>query len=224
MADEIEKLFQGQRKTLFRNTIPITFGTAKIKDMTSSELLEEVGKITRHNLELIRKKFSHLSAEQKTWSPSENAWNIQEVFAHLNEYARFYHENFLRKIARTRFTTPKENFVSSPLGRSAWSSMKLGNARNVKRKFKAARNYNPRLEPQLVDGNDIERFRAGQEELIGILEKARGVNIRKAKVPLSMSKLIKLRLGDALLFVAYHNERHMQQAINIITHPQFPKK
>lgn len=192
--------------------------------MTSSELLEEVRKITQSNLDLMKKKFSHLSTEQKTWSPAENAWNIQEIFAHLNEYARFYHENFLKRISKTRFTTPKENFISSPLGRSAWSSMKLGNAKNVKRKFKAARNYNPRIETQLVDGNDIERFRSGQEELLEIVEKARTVNIRKVKVPLSMSKIIKLRLGDALLFVTYHNERHMQQALNVISHPKFPKK
>ncbi len=192
--------------------------------MTSSELLEEVRKITQSNLDFIKKKFSHLSPEQETWSPAENVWNIQEVFAHLNEYARFYHENFIRRIARTRFTEPRENFVSSPLGSSAWKSIKLGNAKNVKRKFKAARSYNPSIEKQLVDGQDIERFKTGQEQLIEILEKAKHVNIRKVKVPLSMSKIIKLRLGDALLFVAYHNERHMQQALNVLTHPKFPKK
>ena len=192
--------------------------------MTSSELLEEVRKITQANLDSLKKKFSHLSIEQKIWRSAENTWNVQEVFAHLNEYARFYHEAFLTRISKTRFTEPKENFLSSPLGRSAWNSMKLGNAKNVKRKFKASRAYNPSIETSLVDGNDIERFRTGQEQLLEIIENARNVNIRKVRVPLSMSKIIKLRLGDALLYVAYHNERHMQQALNVITHPKFPKK
>jgi len=192
--------------------------------MTSSELLEEVRKITQTNLDLLKKKFSHLSNEQKDWRPVETAWNVQEIFAHLNEYARFYHDAFLTRISRTRFTEPKENFLSSPLGRSAWKSMKLGNAKNVKRKFKAPRAYNPTFEKHLVDGSDIERFRTRQDELLEIAQKAAQVNIRKVKVPISMSKIIKLRLGDALLFVVYHNERHMQQALNVITHPKFPKK
>jgi hypothetical protein len=60
--------------------------------------------------------------------------------------------------------------------------------------------------------------------LLQILDLAAGVNIRKVKVPISISKIVRLRLGDALLFVAYHNERHIQQAINLMKLAQFPKK
>ena len=49
------------------------------------------------------------------------------------------------------------------------------------------------------------------------------VNIRKVKIPISISKIIRLRLGDALLFVVYHNERHVQQALNVLNNPNFPK-
>jgi hypothetical protein len=63
-----------------------------------------------------------------------------------------------------------------------------------------------------------------QQELLEVIDKAATVNIRKVKVPISISKLIRLRLGDALLFVAYHNERHLQQAINLTKLAQFPKK
>ncbi len=192
--------------------------------MTSTDLLEEVRTITQNNLEVLKKKFMHLSNEQKNWKPSEHAWNVQEIFAHLNHYATFYHEAFLNRINKTRFTEPKELYQSSPLGRSAWKSMKLGNARNVKRKFKAARNYNPTIETSLLHDNDIQMFENGQKNLLEIIDKANTVNIRKVKVPISMSKIIKLRLGDALLFVVYHNERHMQQALNVLSHQNFPKK
>lgn len=192
--------------------------------MTSTELLREVRIITQNNLEVLKKKFSHLSSEQKNWKPAENTWTVQEIFAHLNKYAHFYHLTFLNRINKTRFVEPKEFYQSSPLGRSAWNSMKLGNAKNVKRKFKAARNYNPIFEPDLMHENDIQLFEDGQKDLLEIIEKAGSVNIRKVKVPISMSKIIKLRLGDALLFVVYHNERHMQQAINVLAHQNFPKK
>ena len=48
--------------------------------------------------------------------------------------------------------------------------------------------------------------------------------LKKVKVPISISKLVRLRLGDALLFVAYHNDRHMEQALNLTKNAQFPKK
>jgi len=192
--------------------------------MTSTELLKEVRTITQNNLEVLKKKFSHLSKEQKNWKATEHAWNVQEIFAHLNQYALFYHHAFLSRISKTRFTEPKELYQSSPLGRSAWKSMKLGNAKNVKRKFNSARNYNPTIEPSFLHENDIQLFENGQKDLLEIIEKAASVNIRKVKVPISMSKIIKLRLGDALLFVAYHNERHVQQALNVLSHQNFPKK
>jgi len=59
---------------------------------------------------------------------------------------------------------------------------------------------------------------------VEIAESAATVNLRKVKVPISISKIVRLRLGDALLFVAYHNERHMQQMLNLKKHPNFPKK
>jgi uncharacterized damage-inducible protein DinB len=192
--------------------------------MTSTELLSEIKRITEENIELVKKKFSHLSVEQKTWKPNEYSWNIQEVFSHLNEYARYYHDAFLTRISSTRFTEPRENFTSSPLGKSAWKSMKLGNAKNVKRKFKTPRLFNPTITKNLVTGNDIEQFREYQTQLFHIIDAAKNVNLRKVKIPISISKIIKLRLGDALLFVVYHNERHMQQALNIVSNPKFPKK
>src|SRR5690606_19371681 len=140
------------------------------------------------------------------------------------EYARFYHAAFNRRIEKTRFREPKEHFVSSPLGRSAWISMKLGNAKNVKRRFNAPKAYNPSVTPGLVTGNDTAELLKGQQELLQILEKAATINIRRVKVPISISKIVRLRLGDALLFVAYHNERHMQQALNLMKLAQFPKK
>ena len=196
----------------------------KFLSMTATELLKETARVTMQNGETVRKKFSHLSDVQAKWKPNDITWNIQEIFAHLNEYARFYHAAITRKLANTRFTSPKENFMSSHLGKSAWSSMKLGNAKNIKRKFNSLKAYDPVYTPELITNDEIERFRSYQEEFLSIIDQSKTVNIRKVKIPNSMSKIIKLRLGDVLLFISYHNERHIQQAMNLITHPKFPKK
>ena len=192
--------------------------------MTTKELIEDVRLITMTNITVIREKFSLLNEGQKSWKSNENSWSINEVFAHLNEYAKYYHSTFITRIERTRFKTPRINFIPSPLGRSAWQSMKLGNAKNIKRRFKTVKIYNPIFDSTLLSGNDVVDFEKGQLELLTIIEKSEKVSLRKVKIPISISKIIRFRLGDALLFVVYHNERHVQQALNVMAHPNFPQK
>jgi hypothetical protein len=191
--------------------------------MTTAELFQESESITKSNLDFVKKQLTKLSDIQLTWKPSESIWSIKEIFAHLNEYAAFYHPAFTKKIIATRFREPRINFISSPLGKSAWKSMQLGQLKNVKRKFNAARTYNPIYQKELVKGDDISIFEAFQNELLQILESAKSVNIQRAKVPTSISKFVRLRLGDAFLFVIYHNQRHVQQAVNLMNHRAFPK-
>jgi hypothetical protein len=101
--------------------------------------------------------------------------------------------------------------------------MKLGNAKNVKRKFNAIRTMNPKTNSELNTMNSIEDFEHNLTQLLTIISRSATVNIRKVKIPISFSKIVRLRLGDALLYVVYHNERHVQQALNLINHPNFPK-
>lgn len=192
--------------------------------MKTIELIEEVRQITQADLDFVEKKLIYLNDDQLNWRPSIDAWSILEVLAHLHEYAKFYHEAFKTKISKTKFIKPTDEFISSPLGRSAWKSMKLGNARNVKRKFRAMKSYNPTLDSSLVLGNEVDTIQKDLIELLEIIDSANTVNLRKVKIPISISKIVRLRLGDALLFVIYHNERHFQQIKNIIQHPRFPKK
>ncbi|MFA7273822.1 MAG: DinB family protein [Crocinitomicaceae bacterium] len=195
-----------------------------MKTMTGEEIIANLSALVEDYSNVVEKKLKHLSEEQLNWKATSDAWSLNEVFAHLNEYAQFYHEAFQKKIQITKFRTPTDSFVSSPLGRAAWRSMKLGNAKNVKRKFRAVSAYNPSVSPKLVKGNDWKIFLDKQIELRQILKDAKRINIRKAKAPISLSKIIKFRMGDAFYFVIYHNERHVQQALNTISHPKFPKK
>jgi mRNA-degrading endonuclease RelE of RelBE toxin-antitoxin system len=192
--------------------------------MTGEQVIDDLKKLSSENLELIEKKVKHLTQNQMNWKSGIDSWSINEIFAHLNEYSRFYHPSFKSKIEKTKFRNPTENFISSPLGRAAWRSMKLGNARNVKRKFRALAAYNPSITPSLLKGEEFKLFKENQMELMEILESAKSINIRKAKAPISLSKIIKFRIGDAFYFVVYHNERHIQQVLNVINHPNFPKK
>ncbi len=101
--------------------------------------------------------------------------------------------------------------------------MKLGNAKNLKRRFKSPKASNPRFSSNILTENSTDLFEQNLLELQLIIESAEKVNLRKVRIPISISQIIRLRLGDALLFVVYHNERHVQQALNTLNHPNFPK-
>ena len=137
--------------------------------MTTKQLLEDIKSITSANLDVIRKNIVCLNEQQKSWKQNENSWSINEILAHLNEYAKFYHLTLLERIEKTRFTTPRISFISSPLGLAAWQSMKLGNAKNIKRKFKSLKLYNPTFEVSLLTGNEVSDFEKGQIELLEII-------------------------------------------------------
>lgn len=192
--------------------------------MTTLELRSTLSGITSNNIQQATTWMSKLTEKQLDWRPNPGIWSISEVLAHLNSYARYYHPAFQKKIESTRFRNAKEDFLSSPLGRSAWKSMKLGRANNVKRKFKAPKTHNPSIDLELIQGTELKDFLSQQQELLQIIESSAEVNARKVKIPISISKIVRLRLGDALLFIAYHNERHMQQIINLKKHKNFPNK
>ena len=63
----------------------------------------------------------------------------------------------------------------------------------------------------------LAAFITQQEILLQLLEKAKQVNLRKAKTPVSISKFIKLPLGDTFRFLIAHNYRHIVQAERAIT-------
>ncbi len=191
--------------------------------MKSSELIQEIRLITQDNISIINERFISLSSEQRKWKIDKGTWDINEIFMHLNDYASYYHSTIISKINKTKFKEPAEIFVSSPLGRAAWKSMKLGNLKNIKRKIKSPKQYNPVFNNKTYNLQALEEFTEKQEEMLKIIDLAACVNLKKVKIPISISKIVRLRLGDTLLFVNYHNQRHIQQALNLISHTNFPK-
>ncbi|WP_317044615.1 DinB family protein [Chryseobacterium geocarposphaerae] len=56
-----------------------------------------------------------------------------------------------------------------------------------------------------------------QEQMLDLLKNAQNVDLNKTKTGISISSLIRLKLGDTFRFVIYHNQRHVQQAKRVLT-------
>lgn len=190
----------------------------------TSVLLGDLSSLTQEIIQRATKSFQKLSNNQRNWRPNPETWSLNEIFWHLNAYASYYNKVLVEKIENTRFTDSQSTFISSPLGRSAWKSMKLGNLHNVKRKFRAPKEYNPSFNKELLSENEFDTFIENQKNMLRIIEMSGLVSLRKVKIPLSISKMVRLRLGDCLMYVVYHNERHLYQAINLMNMRSFPLK
>ncbi len=193
-----------------------------MKGRNSIELLEELELITSQFLAFLTTRIAPLSTNQLKWSQG-GAWSCSEVIQHMNAYAAHYHPTLLKKMETEGNEQPVSLFISSPLGASAWKSMSLGNAGNIRRKFKTPKLFNPIKNNVLVRSNFLEECQQHQQVMLKMLDEAKKVNLRKVKIPWSLSRLIRLRLGDALMFIVYHNRRHQQQLMNILSDSKFPQ-
>lgn len=187
-----------------------------MKKIAVDVLIKRLSILTAGLSNEVKELFAGLSEEDLNWQPNENSWSIAQILDHLNAFYRYYNPVFSAKIANTRFHYPIDSFTSSPLGRAVYTQVKLGKVQNVKRKLKAAKEYNPLVNSALKTENPIDEYLKFQDEFIEVVKSAEGIDIRKTKCPISVRPLVKLDLGDAFLYIAYHNERHIYQAKRVL--------
>ncbi len=82
------------------------------------------------------------------------------------------------------------------------------------KKMKTFKSMNPIYSK--IDQKVIDVFIAQQNQLLELLKAAQNISLNKTKTAISISKLIKLKLGDTFRFVIYHNQRHILQAKKVI--------
>ena len=99
------------------------------------------------------------------------------------------------------------NFNSGRLGNYFAKSM-LPKEKSIK--VKTFKDKNP-LHKEL-DKEVLDEFIEQQDSLLSLLTIAENKNLNKIKTGISITKWIKLKLGDTFRIVIYHNERHVQQA------------
>jgi hypothetical protein len=187
-----------------------------MKRISTDVLIKKLSILTASMSTEVKEKFSDLTVEQLNWQPNDKTWSIANCLEHLNAFYRYYIPVLNGKIANTRFNEPIEHFTSSPMGRAVYRSVKLGKVHNVKRLLKSRKEYNPLVNSSLQSENVIEDYLGFQEQFVELVKASQTIDFRKTKCPLSLRPVVKLNLGDALIYMAYHNERHIYQAKSIL--------
>lgn len=173
--------------------------------ISATTLLHELTMMTTRHLAEAR-RWQKLPIEQLNARPAADAWSTLECLEHLNLYGDFYLPAMQQQMGKSRFA-PRPYFRSGLLGNYFANSMLPKDKLN---KMKTFQNMNPA--GSQLDAGVLERFIQQQERLLQILGQARNTDMERIRIPITISKWIRLKLGDTLRFVIYHNERHIQQA------------
>ncbi len=148
-----------------------------------------------------------LTTEEQNHKSSPAAWSILECLEHLNLYGDYYLPEMERQIAKK--VAPASHVFTSGLIGNYFANLMLVKDGKIQ-KMKSPKNKVPAKSD--LNAATIDRCLQQQERLKTILIRARQVNLAKTKTAISISKLVKLRLGDTFRFYVYHIERHVQQA------------
>lgn len=144
------------------------------------------------------------------WRENANAWNVLECISHLNLYSAFYVPQMLEKIKKSN-SKPQKTFKSGWLGGYFANSMQPKDKLNKMNSMKSMNTLNVR-----VDNAVLDQFVGHQHALLEVLKLAQNVNLNDIKIKTSLSLLIRLKLGDSLLFYVNHNRRHFKQIERIL--------
>lgn len=176
---------------------------------TTEKLIEDLIARTKEHMNTITKMESH-SDETLNWKANQESWSILENLEHLNRYGDFYLPEIERRIAQSTFQ-PSEEFKSGILGNYFAKSMLPKEKLNKMKTFSDMNPINSDL-----DRSTIAKFLTQQRTILDLLDASRQINLTKVKTSISISKFIKLRLGDTFRVIVYHNYRHMVQIQNVL--------
>lgn len=183
-----------------------------MKRINSSTLLDNLADDTRKLL-LCANKLEHIEEDTLQKQPVPGKWSVAQILEHLNFYSNFYIKAIEDSLHRHQ-TRPKEYFTPGWFGDYFTKMMKPTADNQVKSKMKALKSATP---PLHVDGKKaLAKFINDQHILLNLLQVAKGADIGKIRIPVSITKLIKLKLGDTFRFFIAHEQRHLLQAANTL--------
>ena len=183
-----------------------------MKKFKSEELIDQL----EQDIRQIIAAAEHLKTADPiklNYTSKEGTWSVAQTLEHLNLYNRHY----LPIIEKSMVHITKDLsawFVPGFWGNYFTRMISPTNVYEIKNKMKTGKAFIP-SKGENVDAVFSE-FLQHQNKYLHILEVARRRNLKNIRIPVSISRFIRLKLGDILRFLVAHQQRHMIQARNAL--------
>ena len=178
----------------------------------SEDLIKEL----KEDVQRLQAAADHLKNTEKSklvFVENEGKWSVVQCLEHLNEFGRFY----LPAIEKTiTVKTGEKNawFNSGFLGDYFTKSMKPKNVFDIKNKMKTMKRFT--FPNSLNVDNVMKEYIDQKIKLQHLLDTANDRDLNSIRIPITLTKMIKLKLGDIFRFLIAHEQRHMIQARNTL--------
>lgn len=183
-----------------------------MKSFKSAELLDSLQADVRQ-LMLVATQLQNEDPELLQKQPAPGKWSIVQVLEHLNSYGRYYLPAIEKSLQTDK--QQKEWFKPGMIGNYFTRIMKPGADGKIGNKMNAPKNHRP--SPDLDAKPVMDTFFQQQQKLLQLLESAKKKDIGSIRTPISISRFMKLKVGDTFRFLIAHEQRHMLQARTTIS-------
>lgn len=173
--------------------------------MQTATLIADLQQQVQSLLDTLETELQPLPDAVLQHKPAPDKWSALECLEHLNRYARYYHPALAAALQHAA-PAPDAEVRFTWLGRK---SCELVRPENQKLQKTLAR-MNPARSH--LTRSVLTEFRQHQEQLLALLAQAADKDLNCKAVPVEFFQLLKLRTGEAFLFIVAHAQRHMQQA------------
>ncbi len=186
--------------------------------MRDSTFIEEIIERGEKAHEWVRKELGHLSYDQLNWKPAAEQWSIGQCLDHLIVSDMLYFPD-LRLIAEKKYTMNYwERFspFSGLFGRMLITQIQ----EKPKKKYRTPQHFKP--ESGNIDGVLLERYHKHLDTFLEYMALFRKIDIDKIRISSPASPLVTYSLRHALQLIIQHQYRHLNQALRVKEHKQFP--
>lgn len=181
--------------------------------MQAVTLLQDLKERTQeviHRIESLQKLPNGVLNHQAT----TKSWSALECLEHLNRYGDFYLDELEQQIAKSKHSAVL-SFQTGWLGN--WFANSIADKPEINI-MSSPSSMNPT--GSQVDRKVVDIFLQQQERMLSLLEQAAQVDLTKTKTGITLTRWIRLRLGDTFRVVIYHNQRHVSQALRAVATAQ----
>ncbi len=182
-----------------------------MKKYRSIELLDQLQADTRQ-LILEVKYLQTTDPELLIREPATGKWSVIQVLEHLNSYGNYYLVAIERSLKQDRPAI--DLFKPGWLGNYFTKLMKPGENGTIAHKMQSPKGHRPQRHPDAFPV--LNTFLEQQHYLLELLELAKAKNIGGIRMPISISRFIKLKVGDVFRFLIAHEQRHFVQIENTL--------
>lgn len=161
-------------------------------------------------------KLNQNNQDQLLLKPDEKSWNAEECLQHLNSYGRYYLTELNSAIHQIKLKNikPEKNIKGSWIGRKFTKMMTVNSQGYPASSMKSPKDHRPISNTN--SSKTLEEFESQLRDLELIIQECNQINLDKVRVPISISRFIKLSAADVLDFYLAHHKRHLYQALRAV--------